>query len=183
MDGDLNNEGHKNDLCNQVGTPFSSFWQSAKNSLFFFWYFTCWIMLYMISSHILLVNCFYWCSFFLFFFYHQPKTVRLFLFFVFYWLNYSIHDFRATGASLDWKTWIHLNQNIWMIWMMMIGCQSQKKNKNSIVALAVKTLLAKEDCHASGHSCGTSCACKCAKRRTVKGGSPEFQIHESLPPD
>ena len=38
-------------------------------------------------------------------------------------------------------------------------------------------------CHASGHSCGTSCACKCAKRRTVKGGSLEFQIHESLPPD
>ena len=105
----------------------------------------------MISSHILLVNCFYWCSFFLFFFYHQPKTVRLFLFlfFVFYWLNYSIHDFRATGASLDWKTWIHLNQNIWMIWMMMIGCQSQKKKKNSIVALAVKILLAKQlDAHA-----------------------------------
>ncbi|XP_030937007.1 kinesin-like protein KIN-4C [Quercus lobata] len=36
-------------------------------------------------------------------------------------------------------------------------------------------------CHASGRSCGTSCACKCANRRTVKGGSPEFQIHESIP--
>ena len=36
-------------------------------------------------------------------------------------------------------------------------------------------------CHASGRSCGTSCACKCANCRTVKGGSPEFQIHESIP--
>ena len=36
-----------------------------------------------------------------------------------------------------------------MIWMMMIGCQSQKKKKNSIVALAVKILLAKQlDAHA-----------------------------------
>ena len=36
-----------------------------------------------------------------------------------------------------------------MIRMMMIGCQSQKKKKNSIVALAVKTLLAKQlDAHA-----------------------------------
>ena len=32
-------------------------------------FFTCWIMLYMISSHILLVNCFYCCSFFFFFWY------------------------------------------------------------------------------------------------------------------
>ena len=56
---------------------------------------------------------------------------------VFYWLNYSIHDFRATGAPLDQKTWIHLNQNIWMIQMMMIGCQS-------LAALAVKTLPAKQ---------------------------------------
>ena len=123
MDGNLNNEGHRNDSCNQVRAPFSSFWQLAKNSLlfFFFWYFTCWIMLYMISSHILLVNCFYCCSFS----------------FCIYWLNYSIHDFRATGAPLDRKTWIHLNQNIWMIQMMMIGCQS-------LAALAVKTLPAKQ---------------------------------------
>nr|POE46055.1 kinesin-like protein kin-4c [Quercus suber] len=40
-------------------------------------------------------------------------------------------------------------------------------------------------CRASGGSCGTSSACvsrKCANSRTVKGGSPEFQIHE-FPPD
>ena len=93
----------------------------------------------------------------------SAKTVGFF----FFWLNYSILDFRATGAPLDWKTWIHLNQNIWMIRMMMIGCQSQKKKKNLLrkgfveqvqhpihqihqfAALAVKTLLAKQsDAHA-----------------------------------
>ena len=99
-------------------------------------------MLYMISSHIY----FYCYSFFFFFFTISQKLFAFFFFFwgVFYWLNYSIHDFRATAAPLDRKTWIHLNQNIWMIRMMMIGYRS-----SSIAALAVKTLLAKQwDAHA-----------------------------------
>ena len=79
----LNNEGHKNDLHNQVGVPFSSFWQSAKNSLllFFLFFFVelcyTWFPVTYISIAIL------------FSFSFLPLAKNCLLFFFFFWVYFT----------------------------------------------------------------------------------------------